>query len=119
MPDGGSGKGKVISKAAVTFNGISIAYVMGFVNAVFACLLAFGITLTDAQIASVSALINAAMILAVHFGHRIGEATASGASGQTSRTRMEGVAIAAERRGLELHDAAHTEPAVTPAPEQG
>lgn len=99
----------MITKAAVNLNGITIAYVMGFVNAVFACLLAFGVTLTDAEIASMSALINAAMILAVHFGHRVGEATASGVAAQSSQARMEPMTVEATRRGLELHDAQHAE----------
>lgn len=108
---------RVITKAAVNLNGISIAYVMGLINALFACLLAFGVSLTDAQIASISTLINAAMILAVHFGHRVGEATASGASGQTSQTRMEKVSVAAVRRGLDLHDEQQQPPPPPPAPE--
>lgn len=95
----------MITRAAVTLNGISIAYVMGLVNAAFACLVAFGVELSDQEIASVSALINASLILAVHFGHRVGEATASGAASQTSQARTESLAVEAERRGLALHDA--------------
>lgn len=107
----------MITKAAVTFNGITIAYVMGLVNAVFACLLAFGVSLTDAEIASVSALINAAMILAVHFGHRVGEATSSGAAQESSQLRTETVAIAATRRGLQVHDAPPAPPPPAAPPE--
>ena len=77
-----------VRSVAVNLNGISIAYVMGLVNAMFACLVAFGVGLTDQEIASVSALINAAMILAVHFGHRVGEASASGVSTAHSRAGL-------------------------------
>ena len=105
----GSGKASMIAKAAVTLNGISIAYIMALVNALLACLLAFGVHLSDQEIASLVALINAGMVLAVHIGHRVGEATASGASGGNSRARMDNLSVAAERRGLELHDAAAAE----------
>jgi hypothetical protein len=74
------GASKVIRSAAINLNGISIAYVMGIVNSLLACLLAFGVHLTDQQIASLAALVNAGLILAVHIGHRVGEATASGAA---------------------------------------
>lgn len=70
----------MITKAALNLNGITIAYVMGLVNAALACLLAFGVTMTDIQIGAVATLVNAALILCVHVGHRVGEATSSGAS---------------------------------------
>lgn len=112
----GSRKETMFTKAAVTLNGISIAYVMGLVNALLACLLAFGVHLTDQEIAALATLINAAMVLAVHMGHRVGEATSSGAAGATSRQKMEAVSIAAERRGLELHDEAQAEQPPAPPP---
>jgi hypothetical protein len=116
MSDTGSGKVNMFAKAAVQLNGISIAYIMALVNAVLACLLAFGVSLTDQEIAAIVGLVNAAMALAIHIGHRVGEATASGASGGTSRARMDTLQVAAERRGLELHDA-QPQPA-TPGPDQ-
>lgn len=70
----------VLTKAALNLNGISIAYIMGVANAAFACLVAYGITLTDAEIGATMGLLNAVLILAVHIGHRVGEATASGSS---------------------------------------
>lgn len=106
----------VFSRAAVSLNGITIAYVMGVVNALFACLLAFGVPLTDQEIAAVATFINASMVLAIHMGHRLGEATASGATGATSRVKMEAVGIAAQRRGLEIHDEAEALRPSTPPP---
>lgn len=100
----------MIRTAAINLNGISIAYVMGFVNALLACLLAFGVHLSDTEIASVAGLINAGMVLAVHFGHRVGEATASGASAAKSQASNEPISVAAARRGVELHDAAVERP---------
>lgn len=106
----GSEKVDMVTRAAVTLNGISIAYVMGVVNALFACLVSFGIGLTDTEIGSLCLLINAALIACVHFSHRVGEATATGASRGAANSRMEAVQIAAERRGLELHDAENPPP---------
>jgi hypothetical protein len=71
---------RVITKLATNLNGITIAYVMGLANAVLACLLAFGVHLTDTQTGALAAVVNAVLILAVHVGHRVGEATASGAA---------------------------------------
>lgn len=56
------------------FNGITMAYVMGFVNAALALLIAFGIHFNDQQQGAVITFVNAAMIVAVHLGHRLGEA---------------------------------------------
>lgn len=112
------GGSKMIRSAAINLNGISIAYVMGFVNALLACLLAFGVHLTDTEIAAVAGLVNAGLVLAVHFGHRVGEATASGASAARSQIANEPVALAAARRAVELHDAAVAD-ATPPAPETG
>jgi hypothetical protein len=79
----------MIRRAAINLNGISIAYIMGLVNALLACLLSFGISLSDQEIASLVALINAGLILCVHIGHRVGEATASGASTTASKAANE------------------------------
>lgn len=105
----------MIRTAAINLNGITIAYVMAFANAVFACLVAFGVTLTDTEIAALLGLGNASMVLAVHIGHRVGEATATGSAGAKSRAANETLALAAERRGLELHDAQAEAPPVPPA----
>ncbi len=64
----------MVKKAAETFNGITIAYVMGFVNAVLACVCSFGVSLSPTQQGSIVALVNAGLILCVHMGHRVGEA---------------------------------------------
>lgn len=71
---------EVVTKAAATLNGISIAYVMGAANAAFALLVAYGVTLTQDETAATLAFINAVLILASHMAHRVGEATATGAS---------------------------------------
>lgn len=75
---------RMVRRAAVNLNGISVAYVMGFFNALFGLLVVFGVHLNDAQIGAITALLNASLIAAVHFGHRIGEATASGRSTQVA-----------------------------------
>jgi hypothetical protein len=70
----------MISRIATNMNGITIAYVMAIMNALFAVLVAFGVHLTDTEIAALATLLNASLALAVHIGHRVGEATSSGAS---------------------------------------
>ena len=75
----------MVTKVATNLNGISIAYVMGVANAAFACLISFGITLTPEEVGSITALLNAVLILAVHFGHRVGEATATGSATSSSQ----------------------------------
>lgn len=60
-------------RLARNFNGITIAYVMGLVNAVLALLLAFGINLTPSETGSITALVNAAFVLIAHSTHRVGE----------------------------------------------
>jgi hypothetical protein len=79
---------RVVTRMAVNLNGVSIAYLMGFANATLAVVAAFGVNLNDTQRAAVSGLVNTALILAIHLGHRIGEATASGAAGAESQRRM-------------------------------
>ncbi len=74
-------------KAAVTLNGITVAYMMGFVNAVLACLLAFGVDLNEAQQASIATLVNASLVLAVHLSHRLGEVVALGMDTQHSQSQ--------------------------------
>jgi len=76
-------------KIAVNLNGITIAYVMGLTNAVLACLLAFGVHLTDVQVGAIATLVNAALVLAIHVGHRVGEASASGQSHQVGVAKMD------------------------------
>lgn len=68
-------KGHPMMRLARTFNGITIAYVMGLVNALLALLLAFGLTITPAEQGSIVAFVNAALVLVTHAGHRVGEVT--------------------------------------------
>lgn len=80
------GKGfQPMRKAAVTMNGITVAYMMGLVNAVLATLLAFGVNITVGEQAALAGLVNASLILAVHLSHRLGEVVASGADTQHSQ----------------------------------
>lgn len=74
------GKGfQPMRKAAVTMNGITVAYMMGVVNALLATLLSFGVDLNTVQQASIATLVNASLVLAVHLAHRLGETVALGA----------------------------------------
>ena len=70
----------VVTKAAANLNGISIAYAMAVANALFACLVAFGVHLSDQEIATMLVLMNSVLAFAMHISHRVGQATASGAS---------------------------------------
>lgn len=78
-----------VRRLAVTMNGITIAYVMALVNAVLAAATSFGVHLTPQQQTTVTALVNAAMILTVHLSHRLGEAVASGASATVMKAQTE------------------------------
>lgn len=74
-----------IRKAAVTLNGITVAYLMGVVNAGLATMVAFGVDLNPTQTAALAGMVNASLILAVHLGHRLGEVLAAGGSAQHSQ----------------------------------
>lgn len=76
-------------RVAVTFNGISIAYVIGFVNACMAVVNAFGLHLDDTQRVAIVGLVNAALVLAIHMAHRVGEATMNDASHARSKEKMD------------------------------
>lgn len=82
-------KHQPIRRVAVSMNGITIAYVMGFVNAVLAAVAAFGVNLSPQETAALAGLLNAGLVLAVHVGHRVGEGVASGASSRTSQARSD------------------------------
>lgn len=76
-----------VRRTAVNFNGITIAYLMGTVNAVLAALVAFGVHMNDSQQVAVAGLVNAALILGIHLAHRLGEVQAAGGSGGLSRAQ--------------------------------
>jgi len=78
---------RAVRKVAVTMNGIGVAYLMGVVNAAMVTVAAFGVNLNETQRVAVASLVNASLILAVHLGHRIGEAAAAGGSGAMSRAQ--------------------------------
>ena len=105
----------MIRVAAINLNGISIAYVMGIVNAALALTVSFGVDLTAEQQGYLAAIVNGLLILVVHVSHRVGEATASGSAAAKSQIANEPVAVAAARRAVEIHDAAVAD-AVEPAP---
>ena len=50
-------------------NGISVALVMGFVNAGLALLLAFGINLTGDQSGAIQAFVNALLVMVASVAH--------------------------------------------------
>lgn len=64
---------RVVVKFVTTLNGISIAYVMGVVNAGLGLLLAFGVNLNDQQQSYIVTFVNACLILLAHVSHRNGE----------------------------------------------
>lgn len=76
-------------KIAVNLNGITIAYVMGLTNAVLVCVMAFGAQLNDTQRAAIGGLVNAALVLAIHLAHRVGEASANGQSHAVAQAKMD------------------------------
>ena len=102
---------KMIRFAAINLNGISIAYVMGIVNAALALVVSFGVDLTAEQQGYLAAIVNGLLVLVVHVSHRVGEATASGASAAKSQSANEPMTVAAARRAVELHDSAQDAPA--------
>jgi hypothetical protein len=63
----------VVKRVVVNLNGITIAYMMGTLNAFMAVLLSFGVTITQAQTAAVVAFVNAALVTLAHVAHRLGE----------------------------------------------
>jgi purine-cytosine permease-like protein len=86
----GNGKqGYTMRKVALNLNGISIAYVIGLVNAIMAVVNAFGLNMNETQRVAVVALGNAALVLAIHLAHRIGEASASGQVQEVAKAKMD------------------------------
>lgn len=76
-------------KVAVTLNGISIAYVIGLVNSIMAVVNSFGLNLNDTQRVAIVGLVNAALVLAIHLSHRIGEAQSSGDVQSVAKVGMD------------------------------
>lgn len=64
----------VVKGLVSNLNGISIAYIMGIVNALLSMLLAFGVGLNEQQQATITAFVNASLIALTHISHRLGEA---------------------------------------------
>lgn len=63
----------MVKRVVVNLNGITIAYMMGTLNAFLAVLLSFGVTITEAQTAAVVGFMNAALVTLAHVAHRLGE----------------------------------------------
>lgn len=63
----------MVVRFVTTLNGISIAYVMGLVNALLAILLSFGVNMNETQTASIVTFVNASFVLLAHVSHRNGE----------------------------------------------
>lgn len=80
-------------------NGISVAYLMGFVNAVMVTVNAFGVDLNDTQRVAIATLVNASLVLGIHLAHRIGEVAAAGGSGALSRAQTAELVDAATPNG--------------------
>jgi len=59
-----------VSKWIVDVNGISVALVMGVVNAGLAMLLSFGINLSQQQAGTIQAFVNALLIMVVAVAHQ-------------------------------------------------
>ena len=59
-----------MSKWIVDVNGISVALVMGVVNAGLAMLLSFGINLSQQQAGTIQAFVNALLIMVVAVAHQ-------------------------------------------------
>jgi hypothetical protein len=76
-------------QVALNLNGISIAYVIGFVNAVMSACMAFGLNMNDTQRVAIVGLVNAALVLAIHLSHRIGEAQASGQAQAVGKVKLD------------------------------
>ncbi len=47
-------------------NGVTVAYVMGLANAALALVVSFGVNLTETQQGTITALVNALLILVAH-----------------------------------------------------
>lgn len=62
-----------VKALAANLNGISIAYIMGAVNATLSMLLAFGININEQQQAAIFAFVNACLVILAHVSHRVGE----------------------------------------------
>ncbi|HJR05016.1 MAG TPA: hypothetical protein VKA83_25465, partial [Methylomirabilota bacterium] len=60
-------EGEVPSR--MTANGVSLAYAMGFVNALMALLFSFGVNITDDQRSAIVGLVNAGLVLVAHVAY--------------------------------------------------
>lgn len=63
----------MLTAIVTNLNGITIAYAMGLTNSGLALLLAFGVHLDDSQASSITAFVNASLILLAHVSHRVAE----------------------------------------------
>lgn len=52
-----------------TFNGVSVAYIMGLANSLLALLFAFGVHISNDQRSAIAAFLNVALVLTAHIAH--------------------------------------------------
>lgn len=52
-----------------TFNGVTIAYVMGLSNALLALMFAFGVHISNDQRSAIAAFLNVSLVLIAHVAH--------------------------------------------------
>jgi hypothetical protein len=64
-----------VGRAVGSINGVALAYAMGLVNAGMALVIAFGVSLTETQQASIFAFVNAALVLVAHVSHNAAKRT--------------------------------------------
>lgn len=79
-------------RAAMTMNGITVAYLMGLVNSVLGLIVSFGVNLTIQEQAYIVGVVNCSLVLAVHLGHRLGEVVALGTDTQHSQASTAAMA---------------------------
>ncbi len=55
-----------VANRIAMLNGVTVAYVIGLANAVLALVVAFGVNLTETQQGTITALVNAFLVLVAH-----------------------------------------------------
>jgi hypothetical protein len=68
------------------------------VNAVMSACMAFGLNMNDTQRVAIVGLVNAALVLAIHLSHRIGEVQSTGQIQEVAKHKMDAV-VANETSG--------------------
>lgn len=58
-----------MSRFIDSLNGVMIAYVMGFVNSALALVIAFGVSLSETQTGTITAVVNSMLVMVAHAAH--------------------------------------------------